>query len=161
MRKAAQLGFTHLLLILILAVGLVVGIYLVQQKTNLFSKAYNPVSSPVAVVDDRPQIIKITKVSPTEISILGDHFSKDVTIPLDYKFTIYVSTGGAVEYTSTLVKFPSRELIVDVAAIAGAIARDAHYAGLVDSSLLSNQYLRVCRTSPDYSCSAYVTIPNL
>lgn len=37
-----QRGFAHLLLLLILIVGLAGGVYLVQQKTNLFSKAFNP-----------------------------------------------------------------------------------------------------------------------
>lgn len=34
-----QKGFAHILLILLLLVGLAVGIYLVQQKTNLLPKA--------------------------------------------------------------------------------------------------------------------------
>ena len=37
----SQKGFAHILLILLLLGGIVGGVYLVQQKTNLFSKASN------------------------------------------------------------------------------------------------------------------------
>jgi len=37
-----QRGFAHILLFLILIIGLVVGLYLVSTKTNLFPKAFLP-----------------------------------------------------------------------------------------------------------------------
>ena len=39
---SSQSGFAHLLLIGILLIGLGIGVYLIQQKTNIFSHASNP-----------------------------------------------------------------------------------------------------------------------
>ena len=39
MRKIREKGFAHVLLLLLLLAGITVGVYLVQTKTNLFSKA--------------------------------------------------------------------------------------------------------------------------
>ncbi len=47
-KSSAQSGFAHLLLTVILLAGLAFGVYLVQQKTHLFSKAASgPISGPI------------------------------------------------------------------------------------------------------------------
>lgn len=43
-----QRGFAHIFLILFLLAGLAVAVYLVQQKTNIFPKAYDSLSGPIS-----------------------------------------------------------------------------------------------------------------
>ncbi len=44
---AGRQGFAHILLLILLLAGIALGVYLVQQKTNLFPKAFFPPSPPV------------------------------------------------------------------------------------------------------------------
>src|SRR5687768_16288027 len=70
-----QRGFAHALLLIILLVGLAFGVYLVQQKTNLFSRASsNPISGPVTGNN--------INWTTDEVSLEADNFFIEINAPV-------------------------------------------------------------------------------
>ncbi len=139
-----QKGFAHILLLILLLAGIALGVYLVQQKTNLLPKAFLPGAQP-------PEIAPSTSLAliPTLKTQTLDGSSQEENVVQEGSVNIFqgLSSESAEPSTVRLSYYPGEEILVKLYAASDIDEANLFVAKIkFDKDLLEVQKINYDRT---------------